>query len=443
MVVFPGYVFLIAFYLRKNSFKESLKLISPYVAIVVVLIVFRLCIKSPAAGVPGLLKFPQVDFFTYTSSFSRLIFWYLTKLIVPRGIVLIWGITPVKEGVILNNLFLIGLVLSVAYLIKRWHRDLKSFALLWFLSGFLPVGILCFIYPSIGLIIEPHWFFVSSVGGFLLLSEGLEKLPNHLPKIWQTAIIVGLIFFLGFTSIGYTRLWKDQKTYCRYWISLVPQHRRINFWLGSEYLKERNYEQAQWYFKQALVNGFNDWQVYSNLGSIEYGQKNFELAINYFKKALNLNPDSGLIFYDLGLIYRDQNEQKKAEEAFRKAIMLDPYLLPSRLNLAWMYRSQNKIKEAIGLCEENLRIDERDEACSLAVIEMNLFIKDQQRAVKLAEGILAKNHNPAFLTAVGDLFSYYHFPDVALTFYSKAIEISPQYKPAYLKARQLSKIKND
>jgi tetratricopeptide (TPR) repeat protein len=287
-----------------------------------------------------------------------------------------------------------------------------------------------------GLIIEPHWFFVSSAGFFVLTALLLNNLRRFSPKTWWI-VPVALIIFLGWQTRNYNTLWKDQKTYCRYWLSLSPKNHGPNFWLAHAYLQDQDYAQARIYFNRAFVNGFIDWQVYANLGLIENALGNREEAVAYFQKALEVNPSSGVVYNNLGTIAVDQGRVDRAVMFFMKAVDLNPYLMEPRLNLADIYATQGKTAEAISLIEKNLAINSADRRGRRLLLELYLASEEKQKALQLAREVGERSRDIPELLAFGGILAQRGSVSAAKAFYFKVMDVDARNPNAYLEAGKL------
>ena len=438
MILIPFYLILILYLLRKNPFKKSIALCLPYCLVTVFYFVLRLNFASLQTNIFDKIKNFNITFPSYIASISQLIGWYVSKLIIPRGIILIWNINPIKENLFAHNIIFVSAILIVLLLLIYFgKRDIKSFALLWFLLGFLPVSVICFFYPPMGLIIEPHWFFFSCIGFFILLSQFLVFTKLYINKKVWLLFLCALLMFFGIKTREYNVVWRNQKSYSQYWLTISPNNHYPNFWLANTYFNERNYSKARLFFTRALINGFMDWEVYVNLGLIEQELGDLDRAKHYFNQALRVHPLSAIAYNNLGIIFKEQNNIPKAQNFFVRAIELNYYLLEPRLNLAAIYEERQKISEAINLYEENLKIDP-DEKRSLCFLAKCYLIEGKNpKAVDIGKKVLAESEDAQQLTYLGSIFAQNQLTDMALSLYFKALEKYPVFVGTYVEIGKL------
>jgi tetratricopeptide (TPR) repeat protein len=373
--------------------------------------------------------FPEVSvFFNDVTAWGILMIWYLGKLIFPYGIVLIWGLDPAAIRFPVNLLswiFFIVLAVIIRMLVKS--DGLSRLALTWFGLGFLPLTILCLVYPAMGWVIEPHWFFFSGQGFFLWLILLMHRLSHSWRFCRKSALLIGLMIALSVNTYFYNRLWRDEKTYCQYWLSQSPHNRPVHFWLANAYLKEGLWSEAGEHLRQSLVNRFMDWEVYNNLGLISVKRQDWESALTSFHQALAINPRTGIVFHNLGLVYRHLNQHQLAKRSFQKAVAQDPYLIPPRLNLAELSLAEGRQAQAYHWHKEILAINPREITSQLFLLES--YGSRQSSQTESIAGQLYRTLSPENVQLCVDaanILAFYQYPSWARQFYQKAVDFNPE-----------------
>lgn len=348
VIAFPLYLASLLWFLENKRVKDIAKELALPVAVMAAYLFFRTTYFSLNTNVISQALRGDFHFFSFLATYAKLIGWYAAKLISPEGIVLIWD-TPVVQNSPAAWGLNLSLAMSLAGVVWLWIKypgpNPALFAISWILTGFLPVVLACLSRLEFGIIIEPHWLIFSSIGYFLLLAIIFSRLKDRINKrIWYSAIAMLLLFYV-FSSRHYNYLWGNQIRYCRYWLTVSPDHYWPNFWLGYAYLEDKNYKEAQRYFKKIVETGRGDYETLGNLGLSEYHLGNFAASLDYFKKSLALNPNSADTCYYMGNIYLKSQMLKEAEDAFTRAIKLDPSLVDSRRKLAVIAEIQDQIKK--------------------------------------------------------------------------------------------------
>lgn len=94
--------------------------------------------------------------------------------------------------------------------------------------------------------------------------------------------------------------------------------------LGSVYYRQKNYSDAEIWFKRSVDIHPEFTPAWISLAQSQYGQKKYELAIEASKKATSLDPKSAAGFYILGEAYLRTQKANPAVDALNEAIKLDP-----------------------------------------------------------------------------------------------------------------------
>lgn len=440
MLTLPAYMLIILVLIKKYRWKEALRVVAPWFFIGLIYAISRLTFASPKFN--DLLYHASSQAsnpLTYLGILTDLVLWYVGKLFVPDNIILIWGINSIPFAAVIRNIFILGaLLVCFAFLIIRRRASLNFFALTWFLTGLIPVAVLCLIYPAMGFVIEPHWFFLSSLGFFILGANALVGLGRVVNRKITGVIFLGIIAVLFLKTQEYHGIWKDQKTYCQYWLNLSPENSGPSFWLAEAYWVEGDYENARHFFARAISGGFMDWGVYSNLGMIAFQKENLSLAKKYLTKSLEINPDAASVYNNLGTVYLRENDLQRSEEYFSQSLRIDPYLVEPRLNFAEIAKRSGQMEKAMQVYEEILRIDPWDIASLYFLIEHNLE-NDFSKAEQLSRQLLGSRRNikAATLTDLGSLFASRNHIRLASVFYERALKADPSYKEVYLEAGKL------
>jgi tetratricopeptide (TPR) repeat protein len=431
-IMLPIYQMVILKYLEGKEYRSNryVRYIGFHIMIILFYLAWRLYGMSLPVSLTNVAYFSDLSgFLNDVAASGILLIWYLGKLIFPYGIVLIWSLDPAEMTLSLNLLggfFLICLGVG-GWMLLRLRSDLSRLALVWFFIGFLPLPFIFLVYPAMGPVIEPHWFFFSVQGFFLWVILLIDRLSHaRIPRL-KVIIMVALMALLSANTYLYNRLWRDEKTYCHYWLSQSPHNRPIHFWLANAYIQEGLWSKAGEHLKRSLVNRFMDWEVYNNLGLISMKQHNWQTALSYFQQALAVNPQSGMVFNNLGLVYHHLHQDQQAESFFQKAIDLDPQLIPPRLNLADMSVAAGRKDKAYQWHQEILALNPHEIHSQLFLLEYYGSQRSPQTetiAGKLYR-LLSAEHTPLCIDAA-NILAFYQYPSWATKFYEKAMNFNPK-----------------
>ena len=92
------------------------------------------------------------------------------------------------------------------------------------------------------------------------------------------------------------------------------------FFYASAYMREGDYPRARRIFYEALANAYNDFQIYINLGLMDFMTGRWPEAVANFNTALTISPKSAIAYTNLGAVYLRMNDLSSAEQSYLKAV---------------------------------------------------------------------------------------------------------------------------
>ncbi len=327
-LVYPGYIFCVLYFLKNYSWKRTVVLCFPFLFLALSYLFFRMEFFS----VRGILKVPfkvVTMVGAYFSSLNHLIVWYLSKLVMPSGILFLWSERIVEKGnFIVEQVMFAGIILILFYLVfGRWKKGIKAFALAFFLIGFIPCFWASYTYfPYLDPIIEPHWFYFSSFGFFLFLSSVLLKWMGKIKvKMIGALSVLGVLLFLFFCLQQNNASWKDQETYCRYWLSLNGRNMTPYYGLGKSLTQKGEYAEAIKYFEKGLkTTAYHSAFIYADIGYAYFLKGDNQQAAERYSIALGEDPQYSVTYYYSGLLFLKEKQFDQAKKAFSRAHELYP-----------------------------------------------------------------------------------------------------------------------
>lgn len=323
---FPVYIFLVAMYVTK-SWVQGIKKGLVYFWVTVIWIVVHK-MSSTGVDISGMIaqgiSLMGLNPANYLPSLLHLVSWYLSQLILPAQVLFMKSFWPVENFGWYFNVVAVLIVVAVCWTIKTLRPLQLKWALLWFVVGFIPLSVASLVYPAEGMVIEPHWFLVSSCGFFWSAAYLILAWQKCINRPIGAAVVIGVVLMLTCYTKMYNQLWRSQRSYCAYWISLQPDHQLPNFWLGMDYLKNGKLSSAEYFFKRSLTGWYIDWEVFINLGVIALRQGQWDQADIWNRKALSINPGSSEAYNNLGLAALKRGNPDQARDFFLKSSQLDP-----------------------------------------------------------------------------------------------------------------------
>jgi len=338
-------------------------------------------------------------------------------------------VSSVIEKDVLCSLILLTLL---AVLIVRSYRYSRAcfFGGVWFFLSLLPVSNIVPLNANMA----EHWLYLPSVGFFLLVALGVNKLLKRTQraKILTIVLLSGLVAFYSALTIKRNRDWKDPQSFFEQILIYNPQSVEAHNSLGGIYQNQGKFDLAIKEFKQATKLDPYNFKPYGNLGSVLRKKKEYDLAITAYQKALKLRPDIPGLYNNLGNVYTDQGNYIKAKTILLKGLDLFPEFALCRVNLGRVHYEMGDIPLAIKEYKQAISLEP-----DLVLAHYNLAIAyHRQGKHDLAIGQykrvlnMAPEHVNTHLN-LGAALNMKGRLDEAIEHSQKVLELDPSYFQAY------------
>jgi Tfp pilus assembly protein PilF len=118
--------------------------------------------------------------------------------------------------------------------------------------------------------------------------------------------------------------------------------------LGSLYLEDQKFGEAETEFKKVIADNQADANAYFNLGNVYLITGRLIEAAGTIDEGLKRQPQSALGQFLMGSILIRKGDTREAEQRLREALNYDPSLANAHLALANLYLRQNRNENAAG-----------------------------------------------------------------------------------------------
>ena len=285
---------------------------------------------------------------------------------------------------------------------KRWAG---FFTFLFFISQ-----------PAVFLIWGPYRYYglyAAAFLFFLLLSKGTEQFYIFLKTqesivrwIFWAAVLV-FCSAVVLTSIWEVNLRHDALTFWKYESKRTPNATVMNNLAGA-YYASKDLSKAQEYYQKAIALDPKSIKAYEALSRLEKEQGAWDQVIGSCQKIIALDPQWAQAYLDLGEAYRVLGEGTQAVETYSR--LLDLFPDDEKINI--------KVIEAYGQAitdnpQNDLYKEKREEV-----------LADFEQLSK------RKKYKAADYYNLGFLYEQVGGKEEAIRFYSKAVQMKPDYKQA-------------
>ncbi|CAF4122903.1 unnamed protein product [Rotaria sp. Silwood2] len=234
--------------------------------------------------------------------------------------------------------------------------------------------------------------------------------------------------------------------------------------LGSVMDNQGDYENAIWYYEQALevwqktlpLNDSNLIVSYNNIGGVYKNMGEYSKALSFYEKACEIcekmlpanDPDLAISYNNMGGVYDNMGEYSKALSFYEKACEIfkkthpanHPEVATSFNNVGLVYsnigeysKALSFYEKALDICQKTLPSNHPSLAISygnIGTMYMNMgeyskALSSYEQVVAIQQNALSANH-PSLATSynnIGGVYQKMGEYSKALSFYDKALEI--------------------
>ena len=190
-------------------------------------------------------------------------------------------------------------------------------------------------------------------------------------------------------------------------------------------------------------------EAMNNLADAYARSKDFAKARGFYQKAVSIDPKSIKAYEGLSRVAQEQGAWDLSVGYYQKIIALKPQWPQAYLGLGEDYRAMGKTKEAVEMYSRLLELFPDDEATYIKVIEAygraieadpNEKLYKEKREEVLAdfeELSKRKKYSAVDYFNLGFLYEQVGGKEEAIRFYTKAVQMQPDYEQALYKLAKL------
>lgn len=443
--ILPWYFFCWVYFYKQKGFRIAIVTALPLGVVVAFLFAVWRCISQASALSAGFLEkfnYLMLSPLTFIGSLAKLLLWYLAKLFIPINHIWIYSINPLSlDQAKVSLVVLVILIAMYVILDRRVRLRALSFAGIWFVSGFIFLLPGSLAHPEAGLVIEPYWFYLSSMGFFMLMAIVINRTKKYIPgKLFVILfVLMGAALFWGAQRIN--RIAKSEKSYCEYWLSIGMYPVPLNA-LGHSAYKDKEYKKALKYYYHYLnryafspYSYYRPETVYTKIALIYLAMEDLENAKHMVVQALANNKNSLEANIAQGLINSKEKNYALAEKNFLRVLEIDFSNTVSLFNLVDIYRATSCPDQVIqvlkALTHQDLTdVEQRSVYAKLAVFQFRY--ESLGSSMDTVSQLLERDSSVDSFLAVAKDFESFRFFEPAGVILQQGIELYPKYSEFYL-----------
>ena len=209
--------------------------------------------------------------------------------------------------------------------------------------------------------------------------------------------------------------------------SLQHSDDQLEIWclLGMEYMVLEDYSNAQEYFKLALEEDPEDYQVlYNLLYCFEY-QRSYEEAIKVLNSVLEKNPYNEIAWHEIGKQYLNLDRNEEALSAFDFAIISEDQFTGAYIEKGKVLEKMGRLNEAIENYQISNQIDDPSSYAYLRIAKCHELLGNDLLAIQYYKKSVKEDpSSEKSWVALIDFYIYQQNIEKALYFTKEALLIN-------------------
>jgi protein O-mannosyl-transferase len=361
----------------------------------------------------------SAEMVVYYNPWERLVFAsfafasYLAKLVLPLNLSAFYTY-PLKGAIPFHYYLSLPIAAAVLYgLYYAWKKEqrLLVFGLLFFLINIF-LTLLSQVLSVREVMMADRYVYLPSIGFFLLLAYGAERLTSRRPgwrrAAWGALALYGLLL----AALTYQRapVWKDSITLFTDVIEKGKlEQGKYNPFLALAYnnrgiaRKEAGNTQAALEdYNLAIASNASYARAYLNRANIAFSAGQYEESLKDYNQSLQLDSTQAQAYSSRGSALASLNRLQQALEDFNRAVALDPNFADAVANRALAYYTLRQYAAALPDIDHYLSLQpgaaDMVNMKALSLLELNRLPEAEQefnRAIQLdpSDGALYLNRS--------------------------------------------------
>ena len=276
---------------------------------------------------------------------------YVYRFLVPFNLSVIYPYPPNKITSLLVGYISIVVVVFVLYkLVKNKNKQL-FFGLLFFIIN---IVLVLQIIPFGEALTADRYMYIAIIGLALFLVSVFSFKQNH-----YYIICAVFILLLGVLSFARCQVWNNSISLYQDILKNYPHSAAALNSMGAEYMQNKNYKKAIYYFNGAINENPRYYKAFYNKALLEAQTNNYNQALINLNTCLDLNAYNKA-YLARANVYYNQKELSKAQADANRVLIKEPNNAKVLFVLANCYDDANEIEKALVLYTRAINIDSEE-----------------------------------------------------------------------------------
>jgi protein O-mannosyl-transferase len=293
---------------------------------------------------------------------SRVIWFYLGKLVWPANLAFSYPLWKVSTGNPLNYLWVAAIAAlgAAVYFARRYAGRSLETALVFFVATLSPVLGFIMLYTFRYSFVADHYQYLASIGPLALVAAGLTtgwKTWGREKLVLAPVAAAALLFPLGLLTWRQCAMYASPESLWRATILVNPDS-----WMAEDNLaivlqRTGRMDEAMAHLQRALAIDPDNIETRNNLGNAFLRMGRVDDAFVHLKKALELEPNRAAVQYNFAHALLQIGRVEEATPHLEKALAIDPTNLAARSDLGSALLRLGRVEESLGQLQKALELD--------------------------------------------------------------------------------------
>ena len=202
-------------------------------------------------------------------------------------------------------------------------------------------------------------------------------------------------------------------------------------------------QKAKRIFTELVSSNPEDDASYFYLANIALFEQNVTDAALLLDRAIGIDPDNYWYKLRLAQLYLSMNDTDKAIGIYEQIKNAHPDKYDVYMALGDLYMQKNDYGNSMRILDEIETVSGKSEATGVTRLTLYLNSGKYNEAYEYVQQLASEIPTPRVLTFEGDMHAERYADSLAMSCYQRAIELDPEYAPAYYGMAEVGRMRQD